>query len=290
MSAQELASLIEAMIMRADVRYTAAMTRIQKDLDAKLAVIFKRLELDGDGYIRQNAANRKIMAAAESKIQEVFSSTLYNSSVSNYAAVLPRLTTLNTEYFAELSSAFSPNRQFLKSLQAETIATVEKYVLQDGLQSQVVQPLVQILNQNINSGGQFSGFLRQVRAFVVGNDQVEGRALSYSRTYLRDSMFTHSRTYQQAVTDDLKLEWYFYSGGLMDTSRPFCVARAGKYFHHSEIENWASESWAGKKSGTTESSIFLFAGGWNCGHSLVPVSDIIVPQEDLERIKKPAEV
>lgn len=287
MSAEELAELIEALVMRSDTRYTAAMIKIQNDLDRQLAAIFKDLELDQDGYIRQNSANRRVMAAAEAKIQDVFSSAQYTSAVSDYASILPKITSLNSEYFSELAASFSENRQFLKNLQAETVATIEKYVLQDGLQSQVVQPLVQIMNQNINSGGQFSGFLKQVRTYIVGDQNIDGRALSYSRTYLRDSLFTYSRTYQQASTADLGLEWYLYSGGLMDKSRPFCQERAGKYYHHSEIESWTSETWQGKKAGTTESSIFLFAGGWNCNHSIIPVSEIIVPKSDLDRIKKP---
>jgi hypothetical protein len=230
------------------------------------------------------------MSKAEAKIQEVFSSSLYTAAVSNYVSTVPKVDVQNVKYFKSIDTTFSPKRQFLTNLQNETIATVERYVLRDGLQSQVVQPLIQILNQNINSGGQFSGFLQQVRDYVVGNDQVEGRALSYSRTYLRDSLFTYARTYQQSVTNDLGLQWYLYSGGLMDKSREFCVHRSGNYYHHQEVESWASESWQGKKQGTTESSIFLFAGGWNCSHEIIPVSSLIVPPSDLERIKKAGEM
>lgn len=290
MSARELAELIDNMVTTADERYHKAILRVQKDLYNQLSVILKDLELDSEGYIKQSSANRKIMNLADEKIHEVFSSALYTTAVGNYVNTIPKVSTANTTYFKGIDKTFTPKKQFLLNLQKESIATVEKYVLRDGLESQVVQPLVQILNQNINSGGQFSGFLDQVRNYVVGNDQVEGRALSYSRTYLRDSLMTYSRTFQQAVTDDLGMEWYQYNGGLIDSSREFCIARAGKFFHHSEIESWASESWSGKKQGTTESSIFLFAGGWNCSHQIIPVSEIIVPEEDLERIKKPAGV
>lgn len=290
MNPDELASAIDALIQGADTRYTNAIIRVQKDLYNQLSVILKDLELDGEGYIKQTGANRKVMSAAEAKIKEVFSSALYTTAVSNYVHTIPKVDVQNVKYFKGVDSSFSPKRQFLTNLQNETIVTIEQMVLRDGLQSQVVQPLVQILNQNINSGGQFSGFLQQVRDYVVGNNQVDGRALSYSRTFLRDALFTYSRTYQQAVTDDLGLEWYLYSGGVMDKTRDFCMERSGNYYHHSEIESWASESWQGKKAGTTESSIFLFAGGWNCSHSIIPVSHLIVPSSDLARIKKAGEM
>ena len=279
----ELAQVIDTLILNADARYVSAIGRVQKDLYNQLTAILKDLELDPEGYIKQNASNRGILRAADQKINEVFSSTLYTTAVSNYVSVVPKIDLQNVKYFKSIDSAFAPNRQFLKSLQNDTIATVEKYVLQDGLQSQVISPLSQILNQNVNSGGQFSGFLEQVRTYVLGNDQVEGRAMSYTRTYLRDTLFTYSRTFQQSITNDLGLEYYIYSGGVMDKTRPFCLERAGKFYSHKEIESWALEEWAGKKQGTTESSIFLFAGGWNCGHQIIPVSKIIVPQEVIDR-------
>lgn len=283
MNPEELAQEIERLILAADSRYVSAIGRVQKDLHNQLTGILKELELDSEGYIKQNAGNRKILTTADNKINEVFSSSIYTTAVNNYVNVIPKVDVQNVKYFTSIDEGFKPKKLFLKNLQADTIATVEKYVLQDGLQSQVVNPLSQILNQNVNSGGQFAGFQQQVRDYILGNDQVEGRALSYTRTYLRDTMFTYSRTYQQSITNDLGLEYYLYSGGLIDKSRPFCIHRAGKYYSHKEIESWASEEWAGKKQGTTESSIFLFAGGWNCGHSIIPVSTLVVPQEVIDR-------
>lgn len=283
MNPEELAQEIERLILAADSRYVSAIGRVQKDLHNQLTGILKELELDQDGYIKQNAGNRKILTTADNKINEVFTSSIYTTAVNNYVNVIPKVDIQNVKYFTSIDEGFKPKKLFLKNLQADTIATVEKYVLQDGLQSQVINPLSQILNQNVNSGGQFAGFQQQVRDYILGNADVEGRALSYTRTYLRDTMFTYSRTYQQSITNDLGLEYYLYSGGLIDKSRPFCIHRAGKHYSHKEIESWASEEWAGKKQGTTESSIFLFAGGWNCGHSIIPVSTLVVPQEVIDR-------
>lgn len=283
MEPEDLARAIEEFIAAADKRYVAALGRVQSDLYNQLTTIITQLELDADGYIKQSATNRKVLQTADRKIQEVFNSSLYTTSVSNYVSVIMRLDAQNEKYFTTIDSAFKPNKLFLRNLQADTIATIEKYILQDGLQSQVINPLSQILNQNVNSGGQFAGFLDQIRNYILGNDQVEGRAMHYTRTYLRDSLFTYSRTYQQAITNDLGLNYYLYSGGVMDKSRPFCEERAGKYFSHKEVEQMASLDWAGKKQGTTESSIFLFAGGWNCGHQLIPVAEIIVPKEVIDR-------
>jgi hypothetical protein len=86
------------------------------------------------------------------------------------------------------------------------------------------------------------------------------------------------------MVSDLKLEWYSYSGGLMDKSRPFCIARAGNFYHQKEIESWAEQSWAGKNPNTTKSSIFVYCGGYSCGHQLIPVSDTVISEEDKKRV------
>lgn len=282
MNPQELAVVVEQLILEADAKYVNTLGKIQAKLYLDLVSILKDLELE-DGYIKQTAANRKVLSLADRKLQETYAASSYTSAVSRYVAIVPTIDIANTTYFTAVDPAFNPARQFLKNIQKDLIATVEKYVLQDGLQSQVISPLSQIMSQNVNTGGSFSGFLEQVREYVVGTPEVDNRALSYTRTYVRDSLFTYSRTYQQAVTTDLGLEYYFYSGGVMDTTREFCLERVGQYFHKKEIEAWAELEWKGKKKGTTEASIFLFAGGWNCTHQIIPVSNAVVPADVIAR-------
>lgn len=284
MNPQDLAKAIEALILEADYRYVTAIGKVQEKLYSQLVGIIKGLELNGDGYIIQNSKNRKILNSANDKINEVFKSNLYVSAVNNYVNVIPKIDVQNAKYFTAISDGFKPNRIFIKNLQADAIATVERFVLQDGLAAQVISPLSQILNSNINSGGRFSGFLDQIKTFVLGNDKVEGRALSYSKTYLSNSLFQYSRAYQQSVTADLGLTWYRYVGGVIENSREFCRERNGNYYHQSEIEKWADLSWRGKDPLTTSSSIFILVGGFSCRHELIPVSEGIVPKSDLDRI------
>lgn len=285
MSPQDLAKAIDELIEIADSRYTKNITTLSKDLYNQLAVILKDLEVDRDGFILQNAANRRILTEVNSKVNEVFRSAFYVGVVNNYVKSINKVDALNSKYFTALDDKFNPNRIFIKNLQNDAIAQVESFILRDGLQAQVIQPLSRILNTNINSGGQYAGFLEQVKNFVVGNDQVESRALSYSRTYLNNILFQYSRAYQQSITADLKLSWYLYSGGVIDKSREFCIERTGKFWHEKEIQSWADLNWKGKDPLTTKSSIFVLLGGFSCRHQLIPVDESVVDVESIERIK-----
>jgi hypothetical protein len=284
MTPHDLADKIEGLIISASDKYAAAIVRVEAKLYDDLVTILKFVETDQDGYIKQNAGNRQILRAAEKQFDQTINESGFQSAVENHLKVIPKIDALNEAYFESVSSAFKPNRAFISSLQTQAIETVNSYVLQDGLAAQVKIPINQILNQNINTGGQFSGMLKQLRTFIEGNPDLDGRLTSYSRGILKDTILQYSRAYQQSVTADLKLEWYLYAGGIMDKTRPFCEERAGKFFHQSEIEGWAKLSWAGKNNLTTESSIFILCGGHGCIHELIPVSKSIVPKSDLDRI------
>lgn len=289
MRPEELADEIARLIEAADLRYTKEVLRVQQELYNKLVRVLKGLELDADGYILQNSTNRAILRKAEGVFDEVIKNSIYTEAINDQISNIPEIEALNERYFQTVDKFFKPNRVFLKELRTQVIRDVNTMALNDGLIANVKIPLNQILNQNINSGGSFAGFLDQLRNFMLGEGQNSGKLLSYSRTFLSDTLFNYARAYQQAVTKDLDLEFYLYQGGVTEPgkksggSRDFCLERIGSFYHHNEIEAWASLEWAGKRAGTTESSIFTFAGGWNCRHSLIPVSEIIVPKEVIDR-------
>lgn len=285
MTPQQVATSIEGLIISANETYATQIIRVQNRLYNDLVTILKFVETDPEGNILQNAGNRAILRAAQNQFDRTILNSPYQDAVENHLKVIPKIDELNAAYFEAVSSAFKPNRVFIKQLQASTIETINSYILQDGLAAQVKIPLNEILNQNINAGGSFSGMLKQVETFVKGNEKVEGRILSYARNRVKDTLFQYARAYQNSVTADLKLVWYLYAGGLIDTSRPFCVARAGRYFHEAEIKSWAPLQWSGKDNLTTESSIFILVGGHACTHQLIAVHDSIVPPEDIERAR-----
>lgn len=286
MTASKLADSIEGLIIAANENYAAQLIKVEAKLYEDLVTILKLIETDDSGYIKQNAGNRAILRTAQNQFDKTIQGSSYQSALEAHLSVIPVIDDLNTTYFESISSAFKPNRIFIQQLQNQTIESVNQLVLQDGLTAQVKIPLNQILSQNVNTGGSFSGMLEQVRTFVKGNEDLDGRLMSYSRGQVRDALFQYSRAYQNSVTADLKLTWFRYVGGLIDTSRPFCRERNGHYYTQKEIESWASLEWAGKNPLTTESSIFVLVAGFNCNHQLVPVSESIVPAEDLEHAKE----
>lgn len=285
MTPEELAAHLEEMIVGSAETFSGSMIRTQNRLYNRIIAVLKDLELDAEGYIKQSSSNRRILREAQNVFNELVQDPVYRGAVNSQISIIPKIDALNSKYFISVSKVFSPNRNFIRDLQKQVIRDISANLLNEGLMVNVRQPLHNILSQNVNSGGSFAGFTEQVRNFIRGNGSVDGRLLRYTRTYVADTLFGYARTWQEAVTTDLALEFYLYAGGLTAKgkgsggSRDFCVERTGHYFHRKEIESWAEQSWAGKNPATTKSSIFTLAGGYNCKHSMIPVSDLVVPEE-----------
>lgn len=278
----KLGEKIESIIESADNAFFRAVRVTQQDLYENFVDLFKGLEVDKDGYILNNSANRALLNKASQIFNRTMKQSGYNDSVNEFVGTIPEIDQANQDYFSTISDAFKPNRQYIASLQNQTITTLEGAILNEGLQANIKNPLMNILSQNINGGGSYSGFLEQLRSNIIGIEN-EGKLLRYSRGILNDALFQYSRAYQQSVTDDLGLEFYLYSGGTTKDSREFCVEHSDQFYHQLEVEAWANEDWQGKIPGTTSSSIFVNCGGYNCKHSLIPVSILIVPKEDIQR-------
>lgn len=283
MTPQQLSDRISTIAERAEQRLTKAVTKTQRELFDQMQTTLSKLELDGDGLIKQSQANRKILQKADRIFDRAVGQSGYYDSLGKFVDSIPEVATANGAYFDLILDAFVPDARYLKSLQKNSIATIESYLANDGLTSQLKQPLQEILSQNINTGASFGDLLKQVREFIVGTPDLDGRLMRYSKQIARDTLFNFSRSMQESIAENSGLQFYQYLGGIMDDTRPFCAARSNKFYHKSEIESWARQSWQGRRPGTTSSTIFIFAGGFSCLHQIIPVSESIVPKEVIER-------
>lgn len=283
MTPNDLSDRIDSITSRAEENLTKAVTKAQKELFADIQTTLSRLELDNEGMIKQSVANRKILQKADRVFDKAMKDSGYYSSLNQYTGAITALTDANAAYFNFILDTFTPDALYLKSLQKSSVETIVNLLANDGLEVQLKQPLMQILNQNVNSGASLTDMLKQVREFIQGSPDAEGKLLRYSKQISRDTLFNFSASMQESISQNAGLEYYQYLGHAMDTSRDFCLARKNKFFSKKEVEKWAKLNWAGKRQGTTASTIFIYRGGYGCTDVLIPVSTSIVPQSVIDR-------
>ena len=104
------------------------------------------------------------------------------------------------------------------------------------------------------------------------------------------------RTQTAAAAEEAGAEFFYFQGRPIQTTRPWCREREGKYWHIEEIREWGrkaanGDGWDGMVEGTNEQTIFIHLGGWfgernSCRHVLVPVLRSAVNREDLDRMRE----
>lgn len=290
MTPNELSGNVDGIIGKAEVSFGKKVSQTQTALFEQMQLLMNKLELHPDGTIMQNRANREVLAKVDVYFNRAFNETGYYNELNGFTGDILKITAENTAYFSFVEDSFSANSQWIKSLQKQTMSDVTNLLANEGLEAAMKQPIVSILNQNVNTSASFNDLLKQVREFTLGTDQLQGQLQRYSRQIVNDSLFNYNRALQEGVSEQAGLQWYVYSGGLRTDSRPFCVSRAGKYYPKDEVEKWASQNWEGKRRGTTASTIFVYAGGYFCSHQLIAVSESVVPKtnKDARTLQKKA--
>lgn len=279
MTPDKLSAKVDAIVDKFESYLTSQVDKTQDAIFSEIQDLLRSLELNPDGTIKQNQSNRKILAKADHAIERGLKESGYYQSLGGIPKSMGAITGANSAYFKTLVDGFTPNAQYIKNLQNQTITQLEGMLANEGLEAIVKVPVKNILNQNINTGASYNDLLKQLRTFLTGDSEVDGKLLRYSKQITTDALFNYSRGFQEAVSQNSGLEWVQYVGGTIKDSREFCKARHGRFFKKKEVEGWAGLNWAGKREGTTASTIFIYAGGYNCRHQIIYVSESIVPSD-----------
>ncbi len=290
MTPRDLSTKVDTIISRFEESFGKQVNTTQKALFDQMQILLNKLDLNTDGTIIQNQSNRKILAKADEYYNAAFNQSGYYEALNKSPNTIASLTGANSQYFTEVVDGFTPNAQYIKNLQNQTVAQMESLLANEGLEVQMKKPILDILNQNINSGASLSDVTAQLREFILGSDKLEPTLARYSKQIANDTLFNYSRSMQEAISEQAELKWYVYSGGIIEDSRSFCVSKSGKYYPKEEVEKWAKQNWEGKRKGTTSSTIFIYAGGYFCKHQLIAVSEAVVPNtnKDAKKLNKNA--
>lgn len=187
----------------------------------------------------------------------------YKTLISDYK----ELAKVANEYFSLLSTNFE--KELYRELFKNSISFLKESLTGAGITINVVGPIVNKLYQ-LNLTG--SANKKELKAFIADYFKDNGRIQRSIEQLTTDSLYQMTSNYQLEVAKDLKIEYFYYAGTKIKTTRNFCSERYGKVYTKKEVESWADLTWSGKIQGTNKVSIFTYRGGWNCRHTLRPVS------------------
>lgn len=242
-------------------------------------------DLNKDGTIKTTQKNIKALTRLRVELETLIINDTYVERVNEFTKAIPDLKTINDQYFRAIAATFTPNATIYQTLTSIAIQDTASSLLASGINPQVIEPISKMITDSVFSGWSFNDMVDNLRLQVLGNDEKLGLLQRHASQIVTDSLNQFNATYTNVISQDLGLVFYFYSGGIKETTRSYCKTRAGKWFHIEEIRTELPASWSGMIAGTDKSNILTRRGGYNCGHQYVPAMVEVVPPEVVERAR-----
>lgn len=121
----------------------------------------------------------------------------------------------------------------------------------------------------------------KLKEFIVGSKESTGLLERHYRTFANDLISNIDRTGSLVYANDLDLNHFYYSGGVILTSRSFCKSKNGKVFTRAEAERWKDSAFiTSMYDNINDYEPLIDMGGYGCRHR----PDWIT--EDLARLKR----
>lgn len=291
-------------------KFNKGIPSIQKDVLNGILEELRKLDLKAD-KIKPTVSNLRIVNSVKNKLQRLILTDDYISEVKDFAKAFNEITVLQNDYWKGIEKTFKP-KTLLKEIKKQSIEDTVNKLTEAGIGVTIENQVSDILRTNITAGGSYRSLEAQLRELLTNTKKSDGALVKHSKQITTDSIHQYNSSYTQIVSSDLGYEWYAYAGSDIMTTRPFCDAMTDiRYFHVSEIpallraEGLTYENKkTGKREqvpiyaktglphgmieGTNSGNFFIRRGGFNCGHSIRPVSASLVPKETRERVEATA--
>jgi hypothetical protein len=280
MAEKSTARSILKLTEKAVAKFTDGVQATQNGILRKINGVLRRLELSGE-TIKPNSANIRTLRTLRDDLTNIIVNDAYLKKVETFTRNFSRIKR-TTDQFYRGFQGFNGNKNVFKDLLAFNLDRTKTSLTQAGINNAVIDPVLELVNNGVTSGMNINDMEAALRTRIIGDSQRLGGLERYSKQITRDALNQYSRNYNESISMDLGLEWYYYSGSIIDDTRSYCVERAGKYFHKNEVEDVPSD-WAGMIPGTNSSTIFTYAGGYNCRHLWLAVMIDVVPRDVIDR-------
>lgn len=273
--------------------FQSNVERLQKRIYNKITELIGQLETE-KGQIVMSEANLLRVQQINDELKKVLHSTEYINAVRKFTGEFSKQKAINDDYFKKaFGNSFSSPAladQLVRNSQRDAFELLAGQAAEQNF----IVPIKAQLDRAVSSGASYAETVKGIRTLVEGDEDIDGNLLRYSKQISWDAFALSDRAYTNATADEVEIEWYLYSGGIVEDSRCFCVERDRQYFHYKEIEafgngedlgecNTGDGEWQGQMKGTNSATIFIVAGGYNCRHTWSPVSISVVPKDVILR-------
>lgn len=250
--------------------FDAALKQFQKELLKFIQSEF--LPQMKDGKLTYTAANFRDANIFTAKIDKflqdlapafkeiavkMLESAQYSADYFSAAAKVKATTADIDTKLAVLSQRIGIDYKTNKVIEGSYIYRLSKM---DAIRNQIAD----YITNSIANNADWKSFQQGMKDIIVGNKNVDGSLVRYSKQYIHDTARQASQTIDNAFADKFGLVYFLYFGDEIETTRPFCRSRFGKVFHKDDVKNWPDDL----PYFQPNYNFFIDRGGYNCRHQI----------------------
>ena len=273
---------IQELQLATETRMAESLPKIFEELSRQTIDLAADIPLNPN---KRAEALRQMIDMKRKLAELVALNPLYQKEVEAVISSYSTFKKLADQYVGMVFDNYNPKVELYEAILKTNIETTVDNLIGSGIRENFKNAITQVLKENISGQSSRTQLNKVLRQFIEGNPDEKPFLERYIKQTTNDSLMGFQREYIQTVSDDLDLNYYFYAGTLIADSRPFCQARTGRYYTKEQVQSWASlGDWQGRMAGTTKITIFTNAGGYNCRHTIWPVSDAQYKQAEKENV------
>ena len=301
MSDRELARLFARTSKDLDARQRARIRQL-KGLEHDLFEVMVRKILDtlddGNGVIRTGRGSASINRLVDEVFRTMERSGLrdfYRASVSDLFSILGGVDSYNealSETIGTTDKRFKAMRRSVDRLMRKRLGIDDEgRIQQEGFLSRTFdtnalrKEVMETVNAAANSGKPMNRLVRELEVTIKGTREVSGLLQRELSTFVFDTYQAFDRAANDAYAVKLGLNAFVYQGGLIETSREFCIKRNGKVFTVEEAEKeWPKDPTLPRTRKERQSGVLtgynptVDMGRWNCRHRTRYISPALAEQ------------
>ena len=268
---EDLKALIEKQLLKVEA---SVLRRVLADLLPALGVT--------DGFLKSTASNMAKANMIERIFDEVQADEL-KPAVKALTDALLEISGRNAEYYlttgqdAAKVEAIAKDVNLIRSIigldkNGEVLGGgyLDRLAKSDMVREQIKQFVFTSVatKQNVNT------FSKGLKNLIQGSKDVDGAITGYWRQYAFDTYAKVREVNNLHFAQELGLKWFVYQGGVIKTSRDFCIKKNGKVFSDKEAqEQWPKDPDLIDKKHLASYRPLIDRGRNNCRHFLMWISE-----------------
>ena len=263
LKAVKLEQLIEQVEERIDKASSALTKTILKEFLQKLTIE------QGKVIAQFNRRTLTLFNQAWKIYQNEVRAKLIDSIVTDIDTILDE----NDTYYRKTSANYNLERSEMKRLLDRRLGIRDNGTLiREGymnglLDDSNIRAEIQkfVYKEMLRSSG-FESFKKGMKTFIEGDKGKFGLFQKHYKTFSYDAYSVIDRYTGAQFAQKLGYNHFIYQGGLIKTSRPFCVKRNGNIYTTEEAEEWQHDEDLEAIESRERYNWLLDMGGYNCRH------------------------